>query len=244
MAAGFGTTYGTSGTGDEVELAYAGYSVTRSYSFWMWDHGLGGSNAGRAFAKGADVEIFYQIGSSKLEYHVDWGTTDGKWTITRPTQDVWHQVVITYDGGATTNEAVVYIDGASVTVTNSSEPAGTINSDSGSTYSIGNRAAGDRAWDGMIADWAKWNVILTASEAAALGKGMSPRLIRPGSLVEFVPLVREMNSVKNAASAVSGALAQPHPRIFNPKRRQIILPASSSSPGGSGAANMLLLGVG
>jgi hypothetical protein len=70
--------------------------------------------------------------------------------------------------------------------------------------------------DGKIADAAIWNVALTAAEIASLAKGISPRLIRPQSLVFYAPLIRDLIDVKGglALTNVNTATVSPHPRIY------------------------------
>lgn len=42
---------------------------------------------------------------------------------------------------------------------------------------------------GTLANFACWNVALTDNEILALGKGASPLLVRPGSLLSFCPII-------------------------------------------------------
>lgn len=53
---------------------------------------------------------------------------------------------------------------------------------------IGNRSTNDQPFDGKIGEVAIWSVALSDAELAALAKGVSPRLIRPGSLNGYWPL--------------------------------------------------------
>jgi hypothetical protein len=72
-------------------------------------------------------------------------------------------------------------------------------------------------FDGDIAECGIWNVALTADEVAALGKGFSPRRIRPQSLIRYIPLVRDVRELRNAVtispqnSPTAGAA---HPRTY------------------------------
>ena len=83
----------------------------------------------------------------------------------------------------------------------------------------------------MIAEFAVWDAILTADEFAMLGAdGFSPLLIRPQSLVEYVPLVRDNVSRKLSIGTLTGAAAQPHPRIIYPYSGQSIDGTASGAP--------------
>jgi hypothetical protein len=91
------------------------------------------------------------------------------------------------------------------------------------------------------AELALWDAVLTPAEFAALGKGMCPLLIRPSSLILYVPMIRGVDgSTGDERDLVGGAsFAQAnnptvaaHPRVIYPRRRSIIVPTSApaSSP--------------
>lgn len=62
---------------------------------------------------------------------------------------------------------------------------------------------------------AYWDVQLNADELAALGKGFSPRLIRPASLRYFVPGLRDANAVVGTtATATNLTYDDDNPRII------------------------------
>ena len=46
--------------------------------------------------------------------------------------------------------------------------------------------------DGSLAEAAIWNAALSDAEVAALATGVSPLLVRPGSLVFYAPLARDL----------------------------------------------------
>jgi hypothetical protein len=65
-----------------------------------------------------------------------------------------------------------------------------------------------------------WNVVLDAGEMAALGKGVSPLVIRPASLVRYIPLIEPTPAEYKTAAVVtvSGATEdEEHPRILRPR---------------------------
>jgi hypothetical protein len=69
-------------------------------------------------------------------------------------------------------------------------------------------------FNGYLAGFGVWNVALDDNEIAALGKGFSPHLIRPQSLVHFIPGVRSSRDLKGSL-VTTGALAPfPHPPII------------------------------
>ena len=245
MARGTGSTLG-SGTTDKVVTALTTHATTRSYAIWTYRNGSGGGNLGRIVEKqtaGAGAErIYSNTGGSVYTYGRNFSTSGAEWNISIPSASAWHHLVITYDSSSTSNDPVIYLDGTSVTVTEFSAPTGTI-VDNSDAYVLGNRATDNlRVWDGSLAEFAVWDAILDASEAAALGKGYSPALIRPQSLVEYVPLLRDNVSRKLAAPTITGTAVQPHPRVIYPSNPWVIV-APSAAPAAAPPTRMLM-GIG
>jgi hypothetical protein len=82
----------------------------------------------------------------------------------------------------------------------------------------------------MLAEFAVWDVILNAAEGAALtGDGISPLLIRPASIVEYVPMVRENLSYKLAAPTITGTAVQPHPPVLHPRNKKFAKAVSAAA---------------
>lgn len=92
-----------------------------------------------------------------------------------------------------------------------------------------------RYFNGRIAEVACWERELDADEIASLAEGLLPSAI-PEDLVDYSPLIGrgspEPNLVGDDELTVTGATVAAHPRILQPKRRQVIVPASG---GGGGA---------
>ena len=61
-----------------------------------------------------------------------------------------------------------------------------------------------------------WSAALNASEIASLGQGVSPRLIRPQSLVFYAPLIRDLMDVRGGLSITNNGTATVanHPRVY------------------------------
>lgn len=212
-------TFGGAST-DSITTALTTHATTRSYSIWTYRTGTGGGNLGRMFDKrtsGAQVELLFH-GSADTDYFYDrnWSGAAASWKIAIPSANAWHNIIVTYDTGATTNDPVIYVDGASVTVTENVAPSGTANTNT-DAYVIGNRTNDNaRNWAGDLCEFAVWDRILTATEVDAIGAdGYSP-LFYPSSLVEYVPLIRDISSRKLAAPTSSGTVVQVHPRIIYP----------------------------
>jgi len=90
---------------------------------------------------------------------------------------------------STATNRTIYLDGGNnINNTNSATPA-TL-----SDTMVGAGAAASailQPMDGYLAEAAIWNVALTADEVAILATGISPLAVRPGSIIFYVPLVRD-----------------------------------------------------
>ena len=150
---------------------------------------------------------------------IGWSTNDGKWSIAKPTTGAWHHIAITYNGGATTNDPIIYKDGVSQTITERVAPTGTLQLPTGSGW-IGSDDGTGEFFDGRLAEFAIWNRILTAGEIAALGKGFSP-LTNPVGLVLYLPLIGtaspEIELIGGSNLTLTNAPTNiAHPRIIYP----------------------------
>lgn len=69
---------------------------------------------------------------------------------------------------------------------------------------------------GTIAEAGVWSVELSAAEIASLAKGLSPRLVRPQSLVFYAPLIRDLVDVRGGLAITNnnGATVANHPRVY------------------------------
>jgi hypothetical protein len=218
MARGFAATYGTA-TSDRIQTGLTTHATTRTYAIWTFQTApLTDINASMFDKSNAGVQ-FERVqnssdGSGTYQYKRQWSGALAVWTSPRPSPSsgAWVHIVFTYDGGSSSNAPAMYYNGISQTVSLLTAASGTISTNT-DAYWIGNRGNGDRWWDGMLAEAAIWDRILSAGEIAALGKGYSP-LFFPLSLVEYVPMIRDNISLKNAAPTITGALVQPHPPII------------------------------
>jgi len=90
--------------------------------------------------------------TSGFSFQHNGSTEAGGWRSPNNTlsANVWHQLIVVYNKDNSANNALLYVDGASVTSTRFIDASGTMQSDSDSTLFVGNRPAGDRAYDGLI----------------------------------------------------------------------------------------------
>lgn len=230
MARGFGTTLGAATT-DRAVTTLTAHSVQRTFSIWTNRRSTGGGGLGRVFDKrvaGAETELFYVDVNYNFARIFSGGAS--RWTI--PTSlvpaDTWCHFAITYDSSSAANDPVICIDGVVHGVTAAARGSGTasVNSDA---YVVGNRANdGARNWDGLLAEWAVWDRILSADDIAALAKGFSPAFF-PASLVSHMPLVRDNVDELRAAPTLTGTAVQPHPSILYPETPQIVVPPAATT---------------
>ena len=213
MARGFGTTKG-SATTDKIQfVTYAAINSLATISWSIWANRNGGASNDRLWEKGSAI-AYYATGASLYRFdHFGW-TTPGNWSwADSPGTGAWYHLVITYDTGSTSNDPIVYINGSSVTVTRVLGPTGTFTPDTFDGF-IGNRTTGDRGFDGMLAEHAIFDRILTAGEAVALWRGYSPILMNPRA---YLPLVRTVqNLYATTTVTTTGMAVQPHPRVLGP----------------------------
>lgn len=234
MAYGFGSTYGA-GTTDRIRVdntvTVSGNTFT--WLFRIFQHGTGGGGFGRVFDDGlVAFDLSPRSTPSRLDFRSVWSGADGEWTISQPSLDVWHTHAITYNSANAANNPAWVVDGSSQTVTRATSPSGSPGSGAVS-IDIGNTSAGTRNWDGMIADLAWYNRILTADEIAAYMAGYSSRVISAGLLLRH-DLLRDAHSQWNGTTTLTGTAVQPHPRIIMPTRHKVALHVAGG--GGVGAA--------
>lgn len=144
--------------------------------------------------------------------------TGGTWTAVVTTSgysvNTWHHACAVC---ASSTSRSVYIDGGSVGTDTTSKALPPI-----TTTGIGELIDPTREqfFSGNIAEVGIWDVALDAAEIAALGKGFSPVLIRPQSLVAYWPIggndSPELDRWKNRydLTLANTPTKSDHPRIY------------------------------
>lgn len=221
MARGFGATLGTATT-DLITTALTSEATTRSWAIRANRNGAGGGGQPRLWTKGTSTAssdtLLWDDTANILTIHLYWSTQYGIWTVAEPSDAAWHHILVTYDGGSTDNNPVVYVDGTSVSVTRATAPTGTRGTN-GLAHLIGNKASQANVFDGLLAEFAVWDAILTSAEAAALGAGLTPLAIRSGARKSYVPLWGAHSpevDLHGAGATVTGALKAAHPPVRQP----------------------------
>lgn len=222
MARGFGAIHGT-GTTDVIS---GGTTITLGTTFtiaaWVYIESLSGADSsgfGQIYALDNNgttfMEFYTRNTNTSIALLCSWTSADGAWRMPAPSLNTWAHVAVTYDRTSTSNDPLMYLNGASQTVTEFITPTG-----SNDTISripiIGSYGGSDQHFAGRIAETGFWNsTILTANEIAALAKGVSPLLVRPAGLTLYCPLygneTNEQDFGPNRyAMTVTGALKQNH----------------------------------
>lgn len=155
-------------------------------------------------------------GFDRAHMHRNSGGTyaTARYTSVLPTNQ-WLSVGATYNGAT----LAAYLDGLA-------GPSASIGVSSGSDVFIdmlaqlsyaGALGASTNWVDGEIAEYAYWNVALTADEMASLAKGFRADRIRPQSLQFYAPCVRGLQDVRGGLTLIKQAgtdVVSDHPRIF------------------------------
>lgn len=221
--------YDFDGSGDYITLTKGTPAVDLSafsVAFWLTCDSAGGTNRNVYWSGGGWSTSFHSFiqthnsgaQANLLHFKAGWNPGHGSWSIDTAPPSTFEHHLITYDFGSISNDPVWYRNGSSVTVTERTTPIGSANYAQDSTNCrVGAGHDGSyEFWDGKIAEFAWWNRILTAEEAAMLGKGYSPLFI-PKGLVLYTPLARQTHDLKSGSvNSVTNAVVAPHPRIIYP----------------------------
>lgn len=146
------------------------------------------------------------------------------------TADTWHHLC---GVEASSGDRRVYIDGGSKGTNNTGlTPTGI---DTIAVAALVRTSAGSYL-DGGVAELGVWNVALTDTEVALLAKGYAPPLVRPQSLVYYLPCVRDADEDivgGISMSATAGPTVSAHPRVIYPVAPQVVPTAAAAAPAGA-----------
>ena len=154
-------------------------------SAWIFALDIGENDYGRIIdktdaasnpSKGWSIHIRDEAGggtTAKLSMVQAWDSNDGIWATgnTAIVYNQWNHIAVTYNNAAHGNNPIFYINGALISVTESSTPTtdGTRFTDAAEVWTIGNRAGGtDRTWDGYICNVGAWEAILTQPQIKSI----------------------------------------------------------------------------
>lgn len=166
---------------------------------WTYALGAGGTNGGRIFSLGESggerrPSLRHRGGGNAdtVELNVQW-TNVGLWRWTQ-TDNAWHSVCVSYDGGSTANDPVVRVDGSTVSTTEITTPSGTLTSASAG-YAVGNSTGtANNEWNGYIAEVQYWSGALSTAD-------MDTAVATPGSVTTNLLLYLPMHGAADVNDA-------------------------------------------
>lgn len=182
-------------------------SVVTAYPFtlacWFWCDSLAANRTlidlGSTTANNGQ-RIFAGAASFNAE-STEAGAANSAVTTVAPSVNTWHHGCGVYDS-ATDRRA--FLDGGNKgTATASRTFSATIDRTTLCARLRTNAIAQQQ--DGRLAEVCVWNASLTDAEVASLATGIRPSLIRPSSLVLYVPMIREvLDLARNNVLTVTG----------------------------------------
>lgn len=101
-------------------------------------------------------------GQNRLFWYADWSSVQGQWYSTNVISTGARHLAVTYNYGSASNDPVLYVDGVSVAVTESSAPSGAYRTGSGNSVKLGGFLG--PSVNGSIYRILVYNRILSASE--------------------------------------------------------------------------------
>lgn len=217
----------TAATTDAVASNQGTRFSSRTYCIWS---NRSGATAFHRMFENTNNGFFLDTTDTTYRFNQNFSVANGQWSVTAAGTGSWTFCGITWDDTADTNDPSVWINTTKNTIgsglTEVLTPSGTPLS-SHANLRIGNRPAGDRSWNGALARFAQWSVILDDSEMDALAKGAHPTFIRPASLVEHIEMLRDNVSTKLAAPTITGTTVSDHPRLLFPQRKTFYFAAAT-----------------
>lgn len=224
MAIGFGSTLGV-GASDRILSPSEAVPTQVSIHLWTYRNGEGPSGFGRMIGRTNGVfDLVNNHGNAPGTYAFGNISVGPNWYWSRPSPATWAPIGISVDTSSGSNDPIVYQSGSKLVVGSglTQAVADAAYNTSATAWCIGNRPSDNiRNWDGMLAEFAIWNVILTDSEFADLQAGAAPSSIRPEALIHYLPLLSDRLDSKGTTWTTTGTAIQSHP------------PGVPTSPGGT-----------
>lgn len=161
-------------------------------------------------------------------FAANWNPTNAIWYTAPGTVPYysWRSIGASYDTGSAANQAALYVDGALSPNVTSPVPVGAPRADGGVLY-VGSEPGGLLTLDGLLADFAVWNRVLSAREHA-LVHYLGPLAV-PTNLMLYWPMDVDATDYSGNLPALNGTLVNTVASLDNPVRRSTqlsyILPA-------------------
>jgi hypothetical protein len=178
--------FGGTGTKEAINYHYLPQVVqtsARTYAAWAYrdTNGVYGHIICGPFADGGGTFLEISSANRPIFYSNLFNVNPGEWRTTDTDTFMaggWHHIAVTYNAWSSTDDPLIYIDGASKAVTEFQTPSGTLNSEYGAEVVIGNwhtdtQDYGD-TFDGKIKDVRIYNRLVTSDEVTTLYNGGVP----------------------------------------------------------------------
>lgn len=137
-------------SGDNLVTSASAATAYTTMSTCVWINATGfDTTARRVYQNGNLMDQIFGDTTNNFVFNAGWTTANGAWYTTLPSTGSWQHVCVTYDGGSTANDPVIYVNGSSQSVTETVAPSGSKVTSTG-TLIIGNRPGNDRTWNGSI----------------------------------------------------------------------------------------------
>lgn len=155
MARNFDGTNDNIGFGSDASIDGDGSTtfVDKSVAFWFRPSGTGGGTTQTIVGKGSNAEWQVGFGSSNtLFISHGFSTTAGIWTGSGQTltDGTAYHVAIVYNNSATTNDPEIYVDGVSISRTETTTPVGSASSDAAVTLVAGENKTNTNDLSAMV----------------------------------------------------------------------------------------------
>jgi len=221
---------------DEYTAASTTFNLDTGTISWWANHDHASSSATPLHAYFDTVTSRYTMYRSsstanRHQFFVDGRNRD--WTLVYAA-DVWVHMLVVYDKGSDLKD--IYIDGSLATPVGGS--SGTWGSNSHGTTHIAAAESGSSAFffAGSMAEFATYDVVLTAADITALSKKASPLLVRPDNLIRYWPMYGpdriEPKFGPAALTKVDAPTQDDHPGVFMPSTQIFRFPAAGVAGAG------------
>lgn len=219
------------GSTDRITSALTANNSQRSYSIWVYRIGDGANNLGRIWHKGTsggtlDTSHNNNAAGGTYDYNRRYSVSNGIWTYPRPAVNEWHHIAIAHDLTADTNAPTIWLDAVQQSLTVAQVASGTVADNNTQPYCWGNRNDdGSRGWNGILAEIAVWNRLITATEVLGLANG-TPAFHYPAALISYSPLkLASVIDMFQSANTLTGTTEAPDPPIYRALRVNNLRPA-------------------
>jgi hypothetical protein len=163
---GFNTTYGVAST-DKVAATFPD-KLVRTYAFTAVFVNYGGSGLGRLMDRASTLIIYFQ--SPNIQVARNYSSQSKQDQFINPLLSTKATRLLVLDDSSGAGSAFrtrLFADGVEVARAGGIDSLGTPSLSSDNNVYIGNRAAGDRDYNGLIGDFVVWDRLLTAAEISA-----------------------------------------------------------------------------